>query len=160
MAIPIEEYLTTVYEADCEYVDGEVVERNWGDFAHSRLQGAVGAAFFAREHLGVGTLIALRIRVSPTRIRVPDVCVFLGTLKQQIPERPPLLCIEVLSPEDRVLSIHEKVADYLNFGVPYIWLLDPHARKAWRCTGSGMTEVSELRTENPAMVVPIEELFD
>jgi Uma2 family endonuclease len=52
------------------------------------------------------------------------------------------------------------MADYLNFGVPYVWLIDPESRKAWRCTPGAMLEVSELRTESPTMVVPLEALFE
>jgi hypothetical protein len=39
--ISLEEYLSTVYEVDCDYVDGEVLERNTGDRDHSWLQGAL-----------------------------------------------------------------------------------------------------------------------
>jgi Uma2 family endonuclease len=160
-AVTIQEYRSTVYEADCEYVDGEVLERNWGESDHSRLQTSVGAAFYnRRKEWGICALFALRIQVSPTRIRVPDVCVFLGQPEEQIPTIPPFICVEILSPEDRILSMFDKVADYLNFGVPYVWLLDPQTRKAWRCTPGAMLEVPELRTENPTMVVPIADLFD
>ena len=31
--VPVEEYLRTTYRPDCDYVDGEVLERNVGDFA-------------------------------------------------------------------------------------------------------------------------------
>jgi len=30
-AISVEEYLSTVYDPDCEYVDGEVLQRNMGE---------------------------------------------------------------------------------------------------------------------------------
>jgi Uma2 family endonuclease len=55
--------------------------------------------------------------------------------------------------------MNERVADYLQFGVPYVWIVDPKTRKAWRCTPGAMVEVRELRTGNPAMVVPLEDLF-
>jgi len=41
-----------------------------------------------------------------------------------------------------------------------VWVLDPKTRKAFRCTPGAIVEVTELRTENPAMVVPLEALFD
>jgi hypothetical protein len=28
--VPVEEYLSTNYDPDCEYVDGQIVERNLG----------------------------------------------------------------------------------------------------------------------------------
>ena len=36
--ISVEEYLHTTYDPDCDYVDGEVLERNMGDQAHSTTQ--------------------------------------------------------------------------------------------------------------------------
>jgi hypothetical protein len=44
--------------------------------------------------------------------------------------------------------------------LPYVWIIDPADRKAWRCTADGMYEVSELRTENPDTLIPLTELFD
>jgi len=57
-------------------------------------------------------------------------------------------------------EMRERVEDYLDFGVPYVWILDPHKRTAWRCTGDGMRKTEELRTENPDTAVPLAELFD
>ena len=157
-AVTIAEYLSTEYEPDCDYVDGEVQERNLGEFDHARLQGAVFAFFYARrKEWGVCPVIEQRVQVSQTRFRVPDVCVMLGEAPGQIFRVAPFICVEVLSPEDRT---SEKIADYLKFGVQYVWILDPGTRKAFRCTPGAMVEVSELRTENPAMVVPLGALFD
>jgi len=160
-AVTIAEYLSTVYEPDCDYVDGEIQERNLGEFDHARLQGEVYAYFHARRKAwGIYPVIEQRIQVSPTRFRVPDVCVVVGEAPGQIFRVPPLICIEVLSPEDRISRTGEKIADYLRFGVPYVWILDPKTRKAFRCTPGLMVEASELRTESPTMIVPLEALFE
>ena len=37
--VPVEEYLRTTYHPDCDYVDGEVLERNLGERDHSEVQG-------------------------------------------------------------------------------------------------------------------------
>jgi Uma2 family endonuclease len=159
-AVTVQEYLTTVYESDCDYVDGEVQERNLGTFDHARLQGAIIAYFYARrKEWGICVVPEQRVQVAPARFRVPDVCVVVGEPTSQIFRDPPFICIEILSPEDRVCRTNERIADYLRFGVPYVWILDPQTHKAWRCTLGAMVEVSELRTENPAMRVPLEELF-
>ena len=160
-AVTLEEYLSTPYRPDCDYVDGEVQERNLGEVDHSRLQLAIGAYFYARrKEWGINVYPEQRVQVSPTRFRVPDVCVILGQPKSQILREPPFICIEILSPDDRISRMSERVADYLQFGVPYVWILDPQTRKAWQCKPGAMVEVKELRTENPTMVVPLEELFD
>jgi hypothetical protein len=56
--------------------------------------------------------------------------------------------------------MQDRIEDYLNFCVRYVWLLDPARRKAWRCTSQGMLEVTELRTENSETLVRLAELFD
>lgn len=160
--VSINEYLSTSYEPDCDYVDGVVEERNLGEKDHSKLQGAVFAYFYnRRKQWGTHVFPEQRVQVSPTRFRVPDVCVFVGAEpEEQIFRTPPFICIEILSPEDRVSKVRKKLHDYLTFGVPYIWLLDPETRQAFRWTATGMHEITELRTENPAFVVPLAELFE
>lgn len=36
--ISVEEYLATSYRPDCDYVDGQVLERNLGEWEHGSLQ--------------------------------------------------------------------------------------------------------------------------
>jgi len=52
--ISVEEYLNTSYHPDCDFVDGHVLERNWGERTHSRTQGNA-IVYLARrsEELGV-----------------------------------------------------------------------------------------------------------
>ena len=44
--IGIETYLKTSYHPDCDYVDGEIEERNLGEFDHAALQAALVAYFY------------------------------------------------------------------------------------------------------------------
>ena len=37
--VPVEEYLSTSYDPDCDYVDGELEDRNVGEKGHSKVQG-------------------------------------------------------------------------------------------------------------------------
>jgi Uma2 family endonuclease len=160
--ISVSEYLATHYDPDCDYVDGVVLERNVGEEQHSRLQTALIAYIHARRKEWRAHVYAeLRVQVSPTRFRVPDVCVVLGPRPaEQILTHPPFICIEVLSPEDRLAATREKVQDYLKMGVPYVWIIDPVSREAWRCVGRDSHEASEFRTENPEIVIPLSALFE
>lgn len=74
VTITMQEYLRTSYEGDREYIDGEVRERNIGLQMHSRsIATLVGMLFGQTRAAGLILLPCLRLRVSDTRIRVPDV---------------------------------------------------------------------------------------
>jgi len=36
--VPLKEYLETCYRPDCEYLEGQLLERNVGEWEHGRLQ--------------------------------------------------------------------------------------------------------------------------
>jgi Uma2 family endonuclease len=161
--ISVEEYLATSYRPDCDYVDGEVVERNLGERDHSWLQGVLSRLLMNRyEILGIFVFPELRVQVKPTRFRVPDICVTLGFPDEGIPTKPPFLCIEIVSPEDRIRRVKERVTDYIEMGVPYVWVLDPKTKRTYVATASqSLREVktSVLRTENPVLEVPLGEIL-
>ncbi len=161
--VSLEEYLSTVYEPECDFVDGYLEERNAGEWDHSLLQSKVGVFCFnqGKEH-GMIVLIALRLLVSANRVRVPDLCVFLTDPKQQVPSTPPFLCIEILSPEDRMSRVEVRINDFLAMGVNTVWVIDPETRQAYSATANeGLREVKTgvLRTESPVIEMPLAEVF-
>src|SRR5438067_890895 len=113
--ISVEEYLRSVYRPDCDYVDGEVQERNVGELSHGWLQTMLAGFFLAhREQWGIQVIVELRVQVSCQRFRIPDVCVVRGAKPQEeILTKPPFICIEILSPEDRRSRIQDRIDDYL-----------------------------------------------
>ena len=161
--VSVEEYLHTSYEPDCDYVDGELVERNVGERNHSICQGLIYAYFLAnRERWNIYPLIELRTQVRRNRFRIPDVCVFLGgPPPERVPIRPPFIAVEILSPEDRASVMQKKISDYLAFGVRYVWVIDPQERTAVVHTSSGSFQSPDLilRTENPEIILPLPEIF-
>jgi Uma2 family endonuclease len=80
--------------------------------------------------------------------------------REQVLRTPPLVCIEILSPEDRWTRMCERISYYLAFGVRHVFLLDPDTRKAYLCTAEGMRKVKELRMDDPEIVVPLLALFE
>jgi Uma2 family endonuclease len=161
--ISVEEYLASSYEPDCDYVDGHIEERNLGEWAHATLQLRIGSYLLTHyEREGAVVATELRIRVSPTRIRIPDVCVFLGHPGEEVPTKPPFICIEVLSPEDRMSRVEKRLQDFLEMGVPNVWLLNPQTKQAYVATAAdGLREVKTgvLTTANPTFEVPLSEVF-
>ncbi|HKW97958.1 MAG TPA: Uma2 family endonuclease [Bryobacteraceae bacterium] len=161
--VSVEEYLHTTYDPDCDYVDGELEERNVGELDHSDLQGRVYSYFLNRSRaLKIYPYVALRTQVSPTRFRIPDICVVAGPKPtEQVLTHPPLIAIEILSKDDRMSAMQEKIADHLKFGVRYVWVIDPVTRRAWEYSKDGARESKDgiLRTKNPASELPLPEIF-
>lgn len=112
--IPIREYLRTTYRPDCDFLDGEVKERNMGEQPHAHVQAILASVF--RDHRvdwQVRGLTEQRVQVTPTRFRIPDICV----LRRSDPKDPiitvaPLLCIEVLCKDDTLNELQQRVNDY------------------------------------------------
>ena len=132
--IAVSEYLRTGYEPDAEYVDGQIEERPMGEFDHGSWQGGIQAYFFShREEWGIWVIPELRIQVSPTRFRVPDVTIVDRSLpREQILTHPPVAVFEVLSPEDRVPRMIVKLQDYERMGIQNIFVVDPQDGSVWR----------------------------
>ena len=151
--VPMEEYLSTVYEPDCEYDNGVLVERNLGEFEHAYLQTLLATLFTNNtDAWGVFGLTEQRIQINSQKFVVPDVCVLrVGSAPDDILTEPPLIAIEILSPEDTLRRAEKKAAEYLKFGVPYVWVIDPNARVAYACTTKGLELVSGGVLEVPAM---------
>jgi Uma2 family endonuclease len=159
--IPVEQYLATSYRPDCDYVDGEVQERNFGEFEHATLQGEVLGWF--RQHAKqwkIRVLPEQRINISSSRYRVPDVTVLRADQPvEKIFTAPPLLVVEIQSPKDTLKRIRECVNEYVAFGIQNIWLIDPYEREAFRCTANGFDKASELTIPNTPIFLPLAEIF-
>jgi Uma2 family endonuclease len=126
--VAIDVYLrSSEYEPDAEYVDGEIEERPMGEFDHAAWQLAILKWFLRHEEeWNIDVLPELRIQTGPTRFRVPDVTVLDRSLPiEQIITHPPIAVFEVLSPEDTLLRLKRKLADYHTMGIPQIWVVDP-----------------------------------
>ena len=161
--VSVDEYLHTSYDPDCDYVDGSTVERNVGETDHSDCQGRIYAYLLNRcKQLGIYPLVEERVRVSATRVRITDVCVVAGPKpSEQVLTRPPLIAIEILSKDDRMSEMQERIDDYLEFGVRYVWVINPRSQRAWVYTKEGSHESKDgiLRTQDPKIELPLPEIF-
>lgn len=157
----VEEYLQTVYRPDCDYIDGLVEKRNVGERDHARLQGRFIVIFDKRRAEGVEATPEWRFQVGPNRFRIPDVVVTLGLPDEEILTTTPLVCIEILSPEDRFSRVQERIQDYLEFGVPAVWVADPKKHRIWIYRSGGMEEAIEsVRIDGTSIEIPLSEIFD
>lgn len=155
--IALEDYLHTAYHPDCDFVDGHLEERTIGDTKHSLLQMQLGFWFIShRAEWGVRVMSGLRTRVSATRVRLPDVTVAYEdqAMAEEVRTTPPLIAIEILSPDDRISRVVVRLKDFLAMGVPHVWLLDPLERVGFTFSHGGLKLVEE-----PILAIPHSPIF-
>jgi Uma2 family endonuclease len=159
-ALSVEEYLHTSFpDLDREYRDGEIVERSLPDYLHGKTQGLLSALFLTLgKDLPLYPCVETRMRVRSNRYLIPDVAVFHPQEPDAVPETPPLVAIEILSPDDRMSEVREKLEEYRTWGVPHVWLVDPLSRRFYTCD-AGLTEASSLTVPELGIEVTKHNLF-
>ncbi len=162
-AVLVEEYLSTTYDPDREYVDGQLVERHVGEYTHGRLQGLIFALLLSREReRRFRTFVETRVRVSDDpRYRIPDVSVKAIPHEMTSILISPDLAIEIVSPDDEPLEMLTKIGDYLAGGIPHIWVIDPYKRTLVEADQAGIRRVATQKLSTPLVgEVDFAELFE
>jgi len=160
--ISIEEYLRTSYpEMDREFVDGEVIEKAMPPKSHSMVQARLVEVFYElRKKAPLFALPELRTRTEATRYRIPDVSVYAGQIpEEEVPDTPPYVCIEILSPDDRMQQVLAKLKEYRAWGVAHIWVINPADQSLHEYGSDGLREEPVLRMPEYGLQVTGEELF-
>jgi Uma2 family endonuclease len=134
--VSIEEYLRRTEKPNCEYVDGVLHPKAMPTTLHAILQYAL---LMLLRRQGALALPELTVRVSGTTFLVPDVAV-VRDIQVPYPMDPALLCVEILSPDDRVGMMLAKCEQYHAWGVPYCWVIDPEKQTAWEYAKDGEPE--------------------
>jgi Uma2 family endonuclease len=161
-ALPVAEYLRTSYpDLDKEYRDGELVERSLPDYLHSKTQGLLIALLVAvRRVFPVFVCPELRLQIRPGLYRIPDVAVFYPDEPQdRVPSTPPLVAIEILSLDDRIADVRDKLAEYRAWGVQHVWLVDPHSKRMYTCD-VGLVEVAALKIPELGIEITPADIFE
>jgi Uma2 family endonuclease len=151
VVLSIEEYLRTRYKPDADYVDGEIEERNVGKYEHGKIQGWIFQIFnLNAKAWATDVTVEQRIQVRATSVRVCDVAIMNADApREAIITVPPLVCVEILSPEDRIPRTKLVLADYLAMGVENIWLIDPIRRIAYTFDAKGLHEADPTNLTVP-----------
>jgi Uma2 family endonuclease len=148
-----EEYLSTSYEPGVEYVHGRLEEPVMVQSVHGRLQSWLIKWFGRHEdEWGIDTAVEVHTRVAQGIYRLPDVIVDHAGPWDPVLKKPPLIAIEVLSPDDRHWKVLKKAREYSAMGIPNVWLIDPETRvvEVWRDNAFVIVTEMELRaTEGP-----------
>ena len=154
--ITAEQYLATPYEREPEFVHGELVERSLPTFPHGNLHARLSARLLAMaEPRGLFLGVEVRIRIAADVYRIPDIAMW-ESAPGDVPDAAPLLVVEILSPDDRLTSVREKLEEYRAWGVKHVWLVDPYLRRMYTCD-AGLAEVASLQVaELDAVLAPVD----
>ena len=136
--ITADEFLQLPDSDRFELVDGELVERDMGMLA-GWVSNRIAARLdrYAEEHGGVAVGEGGWYRCfadDPERIRRPDASFICHDRLpgNRIPSScctiPPDVAVEVISPNDVYYDVEAKVEEYLDAGVPLVWLINPDNR--------------------------------
>jgi Uma2 family endonuclease len=158
--ISVEEYLRTVTDPDCEYVRGVLEGRAAGEYDHSTWQ-TILAAFFSALPVkwGIKARTELRVQVAPDNFRVPDVTLLSRNApREQIITHPPVAVFEILSPEDSMTRMLEKLADYERMGIGAIWLIEPKKQLYYHYQNGQLTPASIFELPGSSFSVPFAQI--
>jgi Uma2 family endonuclease len=153
--VTVEEYLRTNYKPACEYRDGVLTQKSMPTWKHafviSRIMKLIEAA-----NPNVWAVSELSVCLRAERYLVPDVAVQRhDSIQDPYPSQPIPLCVEVLSPGDRLSETIAKGEEYLAWGVPMVWIVDPEKRVAWELsTVHGLHEAREALTAGEISISP------
>jgi len=156
-----QEYLRTTYKPACDYIDGVLRQKPMGTRKHGRLQTHLGRLIDEGfPEFEAASEVTVKIRTG--RYYVPDLIVQRRDhIQDPYPTEPVHLCVEILSPEDRISEIFAKCEDYHEWGVEMTWVIDPETRRAWEYRKSQRpAEVppgGSLTAEG--ISIPIQDLF-
>lgn len=159
--IPVDEYLNTSYDPDVEYVDGVLVERNVGDWLHSLVQSNLIFAL-RLKYPEVFVIPELRSKTRETRFRFPDVCALLHPPKTKYLLDAAFVAIEILSEDDQMTRIMEKLEEYAQKGVPNIWVIDPRLKMMSVYSQGALQEIrgDVIATGDPRLELTRQEIFN
>jgi Uma2 family endonuclease len=159
--LSLEQYLRTPFEPDAEYVDGEIQERNMGEYEHNTVQRAILLWFHLHDKAWqIRSIQEQKTRLTSGNVRLPDVSVWRRDVPvQPVFDQPQLIAVEVLSPEDRHSRVQEKIEDYCKFRVPNIWVVDPIKRIGWDCSDGNWTRKERFEVVGSPIYLDLCDLF-
>jgi Uma2 family endonuclease len=143
--VSVDEYLSSSYEHDVEFVEGVLIERGMPTIAHSILQKLL-LLYFAQYESAMGFVALPEVRTkigNLARYRIPDVMLCPRPLpKGRICDVEPWVVVEVLSPDDTLAGTRSRFRDYAGIGVQHLILMDPEEYIAYRFENGSLIETT------------------
>ncbi len=136
--------------------------------------GIILGGYIKARRLGelVGSDTGVRLERNPDTVREPDIAFISaskwppGTQNPGYLDMLPDLVVEVVSPNDRLAEVNEKVQMWLNYGVPLVWVMNPGRRSVeiHRSDGPVVTLGEDDTLDGgavlPGFTCPVRDIFD
>jgi Uma2 family endonuclease len=150
-----EQYLNMHFEdLEPEFVHGELIQRPRPTSLHAWLTHLLSM----RLHGAGFCLVGVRCRLPEDIFRIPDLAIFTA-FPERIPASPPIVVVEIVSPDDRHAEVMRKLDEYRAWGVEHIWLVEPELRKLFVYDSRGLLEVKQFELPDLKIRIAAEELF-
>jgi Uma2 family endonuclease len=131
-----------------------------GKYEHARIQALLTLWFGIHEkEWKVQVVTEQRVQLSSTRVRIPDVALLTLGAQPDVIVDPPLLVIEILSPDDTYSDTQERAQDYRAMGVETVWIIDPKTRSGRMCSGAEWVESARLEVKGTPLHVNLIDIF-
>ena len=118
-----------------EYWHGVAIQKSMPTALHGLVQYLI---MMLLRQAGWITASEVRLKIASDAEPVPDVIAIRGKFRGRYPTSAPELCVEILSPDDKLAKAFEKAKTYLSWGSQSVWVIDPEKRTAWTLSsGSG-----------------------
>jgi Uma2 family endonuclease len=148
------QYLATHFEREPELVRGELVEKSLPNLSHGKTQQRLCVLL---SGAGCGCT-EVRMKLAEDLFRIPDFALFERDPEEELPHSPPLLAVEIASPDDRVLDVEQKLDEYRAWGVAHVWFVEPELRKLY-IYDHGLINVAQLELPRFHVIITPADLF-
>jgi len=143
-----------------EYWYGEAIPKPMATWLYGIFQLVLGMLLVRR---GWHTAPEVTVKLSDDLELVPDVIASRKKPELPYPKEPVDLCVEILSPDDRLKNAPEKCTHYLRWGAKYVWIINPIERSAWLLTRESPRGIrihpDGILTAGEDTQIPLTELF-
>ena len=144
-----------------ELVDGEILVTRAG-MRHSEIGVRISHLLTEiADRTGAGKVYSADVGIilPNGNVRSPDVCFVRqekfpgGKSPESFGEIIPDLVVEVLSPNDRMRHVADKIGEFLEFGVPIVWLVNPKSKTV--TVYRSLSDTEQLTKEDAINASPV-----
>jgi Uma2 family endonuclease len=148
-----EQYLAMSFDREPEFVHGELVEKSLPNNDHSRTQQRLSVLLDRAGHCRP----ELRMKLAEDVYRIPDFALFEND-PGNVPTSPPILAVEIASPDDRVRDLELKLDEFRKWGVAHIWFVNPELQKLYTYD-RGLMNVAQFELPQFGITITLDQLF-